>query len=424
MSTGRYVRLSLMMFLQYAIWGAWLPILWPFLAGHRGFDAGEIGWMFMVGGAGALLAPFIAGNIADRYFNTERFLGISHCIGGVLIWYLAEIESVEGFLVFSLVYSLVYSPTISLTNSLALHHLPNRDRQFGLVRVWGTIGWIAVGIAVGQWLRLEYEAEGLDVDAGRADAFKLSGILGLAMGAYCFTLPKTPPSPGVQQNAAFEAIGEVKRQPLLTLFLLAVPVSCIHQFYFNHTSSFLSGFQSDAASNINKVFGVGGGGLMTIGQIAEILVLFAIPMVAKTVSRKTLLAVGLVAYAGRMALFSYAHEVSAFLNVDPVIVLMPAIALHGLCFGCFIFVAYMIVDEETSTDVRASAQSLFNIVIIGVGVIVGSLVASKAATWAGQGTDAGIDYPKLFTLPMWASVASLLLLIFFYPKRSPREPAG
>ena len=141
-------QLSIMMFLQYAIWGAWLPLLWPFLSEHRKFSPDDIGWMFAVGAVGAIVAPFVAGQIADRYFSTERFLGLSHIVGGLLIWQLSAIETFQGFLWFSLAYSLVYSPTMPLTNSLAFHHMPDRDRDFGRVRVWGTIGWIAVGIGI------------------------------------------------------------------------------------------------------------------------------------------------------------------------------------------------------------------------------------------------------------------------------------
>ncbi len=414
---GLYANLSFMMFLQYAIWGAWLPLLWPYLAGHRGFAADQIAWIFSVGAVGALLAPFIAGQIADRWFATERFLGISHLLGAALVWQLSSIETYSGFLWFSLAYSIVYSPTLALTNSLAFHHIPDRDRDFGKIRLWGTLGWIVVGIGIGQWLLHQHTpAEGTPEliaaaqDAGRSDAFRLSALLGLLMGLFCFVLPHTPPAQGQNKNATAEALGEVRRNPLLTLFLLAVPVSCIHQFYFVHTAGFLSTIQTSATESINQVFGVGGGGLMTIGQLAELLVLALIPMLVKRVSRKSLLSIGLLAYAGRMAIFAYAESIP---------VIMAGVALHGLCFGCFIFVAFMIVDEETSIDVRASAQSLFNLVIVGIGIIVGSLIAGYVADWA---TDSAgtLDYTRLFSVPMWASLACLVLLSLFYPARSVR----
>ena len=399
-------RLSVMMFLQYAIWGAWLPLLWPFLTEYRNMTPEQVGNMFAIGAIGAIIAPFIAGQIADRWFATEKFLALSHIVGGVLVWQLASIESYSSFLVFSLIYSVVYSPTLPLTNSLAFHHLDDIDKDFGRVRVWGTVGWIAVGIAIGQWL-LHMHAG--NTTAGMADAFRLSGMLGIAMGAYCLTLPKTPPAKSETQNATGRALSEIKRQPLITLFLLAVPVSCIHQFYFVHTAGFLGGLQQQASGFIdmvNKVVGVGGGGLMTIGQMSEIAVLAMMPVFASKLSRKQLLALGLIAYAVRMALFAN-HEAVGIGGV------MLGVAMHGFAFGCFIFVAFMVVDENTSSDVRASAQSLFNLVIIGIGTIVGSKIATSAATWSTHGEE--LSFNQLFSYPMWASVACLAALLIFYP---------
>ncbi len=416
------VRLSVMMFLQYAIWGAWLPLLWPFLNGHRGFTGDQIGHMFMVGAVGALVAPFIAGQIADRHFATEKFLGISHVVGGLLVWQLARLEGYWAFLGFSLAYSLIYSPTLPLTNSLSFHHLADRDRDFGRVRVWGTVGWIAVGIGIGQWLAFRHTPADLTEEAtlaaqyaGMSDAFRLSGLLGIIMGIYCFTLPSTPPTAGRQQSAAIEALGEIRRNPLLLLFLLAVPISCIHQFYFVHTAGFLAQFQSKTAGAINAVFGVGGGGLMTFGQMAEILVLATIPLVAKKVSRKLLLAIGIAAYALRMYVFAYVGGIAAVTGIPEVALLMFGVALHGLCFGCFIFVAFMIVDEQTTGDVRASAQSLFNLVIVGIGIIAGSYIATSVVPRMAAGEDGTMDFRVLFSVPMWASLACLVVLLLLYP---------
>jgi nucleoside transporter len=379
-------------------------------------DGGQIGNMFAAGAVGAIIGPFVAGQLADRYFSTEKLLGFSHLIGAALIWQLATIESETGFLVFSLIYGLVYAPTLSLTNSLAFHHIPDRDRDFGKVRVWGTLGWIAVGLAMGHWLAFRHTPTGVEQavvsaaqNAGKSDAFRLSAILGAAMGLFCFFLPKTPPSlsdGGARSNATMEAIQEARRQPLLTLFLLAVPVSCIHQFYFMHTEVFLGAKQLEAPGWSKSIFGEGGGGLMTVGQMSEILVLAAVPFFARSVSRKSLLSIGLIAYGVRMALFAYVDVIP----LPTMAVLLSGIALHGLCFGCFIFVAFMVVDENTSPGVRASAQNLFNLVIIGVGVIVGSKIGGWVSDWAGG------DWTRLFETPMWASLVCLVLLCLFYPK--------
>ena len=661
LSASLNIRLSTMMFLQYAIWGSWLLLLWPFLEIHRKFSPGEISDMFAVGAFGAILSPWVAGQIADRWFNTEKFLAISHIVGAVLIWQLADLESYWAFLVFSLLYSIVYTPTLALTNSLAFHHIPDRDRDFGRVRLWGTIGWIVAGISVGQWLlykhtvdetgaterlvqqhlldadgrkRLTREVElsfkegtsqagqklrgvvygtagGQDEDAdhkilvlnvglkekpelkavyardvkteqpvlelmvrrerlqevrdaidqleggsgdadairkrltaysqytlfktkggdvkvgaevivrlkngdeltgrllaqtekvyvlqtpdeseltalrvedidtdrmqegqpiigtlkseneekivvetmageekeipaddqrgrepygvftdemvqaersavenaGKRDAFRFSAVLGLVMGLFCFMLPKTPPKPGQQKSATMEALGEIKKNPLVTLFLLAVPISCIHQFYFVHTSGFLANYQSQAANLINRVFGVGGIGLMTLGQFVEIAVLAAIPLVAKQVSRKSLLAVGIIAYGLRMFLFAYVDVIP----LPEIVTLIVGVSLHGFCFGCFIFVAFLIVDEETTGDVRASAPSLFDLVSVGICIIVGSKIAGWVAELAT--TDGKRDYTQLFSVPMWGAVACLVVLLLFYPggRRSAKTTAA
>ena len=160
---------------------------------------------------------------------------------------------------------------------------------------------------------------------------------------------------------------------------------------------------------------------MTVGQFSELAVLALIPFFAKRLSRKTLLAVGIVGYGLRMVLFAYVNQISAATHIGPVPILIAGVAMHGLCFRCFIFVAFMVVDEQTTGDVRASAQSLFNLVIVGIGTIVGSEIAGWAAEWAtvGKGQpDEHLDYTKLFSVPMWASVACLVALLIFYPRKS------
>ncbi len=438
MDLGLGYRLSLMMFLQYAIWGAWLPFLYVFLNTHLKFEGDEIGWMFTAGGVGAILGPFIAGQVADRWFNTEKYLGLSHIAGAVIVWIMSMTQNTPSddgvgsgfwlFLSLSIAYSLIYSPTIALTNSLAFHHMPDRDRDFGRVRLWGTIGWIAVGIFVGQLLlRVFTPAGGTEAErlteqaAGMTYAFRISAILGLAMGLYCFTLPRTPPQKGKERFAFAETLREVRRAPLVTLFLIAVPVSMIHQFYFIYTGPFLTGFQNQDGgftNVVNSIFGVGGGGMMVLGQVTEILVLFLIPFVAAKWSRKTLLGIGLLAYAVRMFLFAEVEGVMQSIGIPSMVTLLVGVSLHGLCFGCFIFVAFMIVDEECTDDVKATAQNLFNLVIVGIGIVVGSLFTTMlVGEWATpEGATAPV-YDKLFLVPMYMAVGCLLLLLAFYPGR-------
>jgi nucleoside transporter len=409
--TGLMIRLSVMMFLQYAIWGAWLPLMFPFFNEYRGIGAGVIGTIAAVGAAGALVAPFLAGQLADRYMNTEKFLGISHLVGAALVWSMAAVTDVKALMVLSFFYALLYTPTLALTNSLAFYHLPDRDRDFGKVRVWGTIGWIAVGIGIGQYLLYQAGTVRAEQVRGMGDAFRLSAILGVILGLYCFFLPKTPPRREAKKFAPGEALGEVARnRALFWLFLISFPIACIHQFYFVRTAGFLGSDAlglNNAAATINRIFGVGGGGLMTIGQMSEIIVLAIMPFVAKRLPRKTLLSIGLVAYVLRFFVFAYLPHPAA---------VVAALTLHGVCFGCFFFVAFMIVDEQTTPDVRASAQNLYNLIIVGLGVIVGNLFAGWVDTWA-AGPE-GISWRTFFSIPMWIAVACLVLLLVAYPKKS------
>jgi nucleoside transporter len=418
-------RLSVMMFLQYGIWGAWIPILYPYLTGELRFDEDQCGSIMAGGAIGAIFGPFVAGQVADRFFATEKFLGISHLAGAALIYSLTLTTDYRAFLVLSVLFGVVYAPTLALTNSLAFHHLPKGENEFGRIRLWGTIGWIAASIAMGQWLAINYTpaaATAAEIkiaqDAGRADAFVLSAVLGLAMAIFSFTLPHTPPiRNAAEPNAAAKAMRAFLKQPLITIFCLAIPVSCIHQFQVIFTSEFLSTFErasdNEFARSINRVLGVGGGGLMTIGQMTEILVLAALPAIATRVPRKTLLALGLLCYATRAALFVYGGSL-------PLVLL--GVALHGPCFGFFIVACFMIIDEETPKDVRASAQNLFHLVIIGIGIIVGSWVStSVVGKWAKEGTT--MNWAKLFEVPMWASVVCLAALLAFYPNRRRAEEA-
>ena len=438
MGFGLGSRLSLMMFLQYAIWGAWLPFLFVFLKDELRFEGWEIGWMFTAGGIGAIFGPFIAGQVADRYFNTERYLGLSHVAGAFVVFFMSRVENIpsaiEGgvgsgfwlFLSLSILYSLIYAPTIALTNSLAFHHMPDRDRDFGRVRLWGTLGWIAVGIFVGQLLYMYYtpldataKVMAAEQAAGMVNAFRISAILGLAMGIYCFTLPRTPPQSGKEKFAFAETLREVRSAPLVVLFLVAVPISMIHQFYFIYTAPFLLEYQNNGeglTKAINSIFGVGGGGLMTIGQCMEIVVLFLIPFVAAKWSRKTLLIIGIAAYAARMFLFSQVDWLNSAVGIPDMVTLITGVTLHGLCFGCFIFVAFMIVDEECSSDVKATAQNLFNLIIVGVGIVVGSLFSTMlVGEWAT--IDGTLDFGRLFSVPMYMAIGCLLLMLAFYPGR-------
>lgn len=402
-------RLSVMMFLEFAIQGAWLPLIFPFLLHHRGMEQTTVANITAVGAVGAVLSPLVAGQIADRYMNAERVMAILHFIGAAIVLRLAYATGAGELYALSFLYGLLYTPTLALVNSISFRHLPDPTRDFGKVRVFGTAGWICSGIAIGQWLFFRAPTDKAAQFAGMADAMKLSAILGVGLGLYCFTLPRTPPSPGREKSAPVEAMREILRQPLLTLFLLSFVVASVHAFFFNRAADYLASGRMELAADswVNRIFGVGGAGLMTVGQFSELIVLALMPLVVKRVNRKLLFAIGLSAYAARFFLFAYLPTIWA---------VIPALALHGIIFGCFFFLVFITLDEHTTKDVRSSAQNVFNLIIFGVGVILGNLLSGWLGKWVTTGTT--VDWQRFYAIPGWITVGCLVVLLMMYPNRA------
>jgi len=402
-------RLSLMMFLEFAIQGAWLPLLFGFLRNHRGIDQGTVGNILAVGAIGAMLSPMIAGQIADRYLNAERVMALCHFIAAGLVYRIAYATNPNELYVHSFLYGLFLTPTLALVNAISFRHLPDRERDFGKVRVWGTAGWVVAGITIGHWLLFK---AGNDVALQykyMADAMRLAAVLGVALGFYCFTLPATPPSPGRQKSAPAEAMKEILRQPLLTLFLLSFIVASVHAFFFARAAEYLTAGRLELPPDswVNKIFGVGGGGLMTVGQMSELIVLACMPLIIPRVPRKVLFAIGLTAYALRFFAFAYLPYTWA---------IIPALALHGIVFGCFFFLVFITLDEYTTKDVRSSAQNVFNLIIFGVGVIIGNWLSGQLGKWTTR-PDKSIDWQTFYAVPGYITLACLLALLIFYPNR-------
>jgi nucleoside transporter len=402
-------RLSLMMFLEFAIQGAWLPLLFGFLHNHRGLDDVTVGNILAVGAVGAMLSPLVAGQIADRYMNAERVMAFCHFIAAGLVFRIAYATNPNELYLHSFLYGLFLTPTLALVNAISFRHLPDRGRDFGKVRVWGTAGWVVAGIAIGHWLLFKAGNDQALQYKYMADAMKTAAVLGVCLGLYCFTLPATPPAKGREKFAPAEALKEILRQPLLTLFLLAFPVAALHAFFFARAAEYLTSgpVKLPDASWINKIFGVGGAGLMTVGQMSELVVLSLMPLIVKRVPRKVLFAIGLSAYALRFFVFAYLPSAPAIIC---------ALALHGIVFGCFFFLVFITLDEYTTKDVRSSAQNVFNLIIFGVGVIGGNWFSG----WLGHhvsSADKVINWQTFYAIPGFITLACLLALLIFYPNR-------
>jgi predicted MFS family arabinose efflux permease len=252
-------RLSLMMFLEYVIWGSWLPLLALYLSRFLGFSGTEIGWIFATQAVASVTAVFVSGQIADRYFSTERFLAASHVVGGLAMLTLAFQKSFWPFFATMLVYSLAYVPTLSLTNSICFHHLKDAQKEFGRVRLWGTIGWIA---ASWPFVLILKGKEGAALGSALTSIFVVAGLASLALAAVSLMLPATPPARSAgEKYAPLESIKLLRNPTVLVLFVATFLDALVHQCYFQWTSPFLSAIGIPE----NMIMPA-----MSIGQIAEI----------------------------------------------------------------------------------------------------------------------------------------------------------
>ena len=365
-------RLGTMMFLQYALWGAWLPVTARYLSagvaeGGLGFSGSEIGMILgLAGSIGAVAAPFIAGQIADRYFSTERILAALVIIGGVVKWITAYQTDYSAWLVLSIIYSVVYMPTLALSNSITFAHMKDPDSDFPKIRVWGTIGWIAASWAFPMiWLQTDLNFQWMppfivgpevaNVTSRLADALIFSGVISVTYGLFCFMLPNTPPKKDAVEKLAFKKAFELFNQTSFTILVVAsLTVSIIHQIYFLQTGPFLSSIGLKDSQI---------GPAMTVGQFAEIAAMAYLGFFLKRFGFRKVIFLGVLAYAARYAVFGTV--------TFPIWIMVVSQAFHGICYAFFFAGAYIYVDKIADEDVRHSAQTVFGMIILGGGPVIG-----------------------------------------------------
>lgn len=423
MNGSAKTRLSLMMFLQYAVWGAWLPVAGRYLQaapaeGGLGFSGGQVGLILgLAGSIGALTSPFIAGQIADRYFSAERFLAVLLVVGGALKWITAYQTTYMAWLLLSILYSVVYMPTLALSNSVAFANLTDSKKEFPAVRVWGTLGWIAASwIFPMIWLQsdLKFQAmppflAGTEVDnvTGRlVDALKFSGMISLGYAAFCFLLPHTPPKRDAVESLAVAKAFALFRKPSFTLLVLAsLPISIIHQIYFMQTGPFLSsvGLKDSMI-----------GPVMTIGQFAEIFIMAALGLMLKRLGFRWVIVMGALAYFARYGIWG---------TVDlPLEVIVVSQVFHGFCYACFFAAGFIYVDRLASDDIRHSVQTVYGIIILGLGPVLGGLLLGELEGLF-KSAEGVWDYSKLwYTLAAVGLVTGLVIAAFFRDETPPDAP--
>lgn len=404
------VRLFLMMVLQLAVWGAWAPKLFPYM-GMLGFEPWQQSLVGSSWGVAALLGIFFSNQFADRNFSAERFLAVSHLLGGLALVFTAFATSFWPFFAGYLVYSLLYVPTLSVSNSIAFANLDDPAKDFGAVRMGGTIGWMLVSWPFVFLLGAQATPEQVRW------IFLVAAIVSFALAAYSLTLPHTPPkkdAAGADPLAWREAIKLLGVPFVGVLFVVTFIDSVIHNGYFVMADAFLTQ-RVGIAGNLSML-------VLSLGQLAEILTMFVLGGVLIRLGWKATMIIGILGHAARFSVFAF------FADSVPVIIAVQL--LHGVCYAFFFATVYIFVDAVFPKDVRSSAQGLFNLLILGVGAVAASfLFPSLMGRMTLPSPDGGpprVDYQSLFLVPTGMALVAVVLLALFFrpPEKRPVHPVA
>jgi len=389
-----YTRLSVMMFLEFFIWGAWFVTMGTYLTGPLGFSDAENALAYATQSWGAIIAPFVIGLIADKYVNAERLLGAIHLVGAVLMYRIAKTSEFATFYPYLLLYMILYMPTLALVNAISFRQLDDPARRFGLIRFWGTFGWIVAGLLISFGFNWDSQADQL------RNTFTMAAVASLALGVFSFTLPATPPKKGGAGGGLREALGldalALLRDRNFLIFFAASILICIPlAFYYQHANQFLTEVQVANAA-----------GIQTIGQMSELVFMLLVPFFLKRFGMKMTLLIGMLAWAARYVLFAYGNA------GELVFMLILGIALHGMCYDFFFVSGQVFTDSKAGPRYKSAAQGLITLATYGVGMLIGFWVAGQLT--AAFAIDGGHDWRSIWIYPAaFAAVIAVLFALLF-----------
>jgi nucleoside transporter len=381
------IRLSLMMFLNYVIWGSWYVTLGAYLTINLKFSGTQAGAVFGTTALASMISPFFVGLIADRFFASERVLAALHLLGAVLLFFVTKATSFGPVYALMFLYCLCYFPTIALTNSLTLQHLKDPGRDFPLIRVFGTLGWIAIGVTIGR----------LGVETSTVP-FLLAAGASVLMSIFSLTLPHTPPpSKGqtvtLRRILGLDALVMLKRSSF-AVFAVASILACIPlTFYFSFTNAYLNELHVENAA-----------GKMALGQASEVVMMLLMPFILRRITVRSILIMGLLAWSVRYMLLAYGNPDAGLW------MFYVAILLHGICYDFFFMTGQLYTDQEAPPNLRSAAQGLITFLTYGVGMLIGSLIAGRTVDYFTH-TVAGVVARNWRSFWISSSLAAFLILL-------------
>ncbi|MCW3115411.1 MAG: transporter [Segetibacter sp.] len=408
MKTAVRFQLSFMMFLNFFVWGGWYVTMGTYLKSIPGITDVQVGIAYGSQSLGAIIAPFIIGLIADRYFAAQKILGVLHLIGAVILYYISTVGSFSAFYPAILIYMILFMPTLALVNSISFKQISIPEKDFANIRVWGTVGWIVAGLIIA-WLSWEQKNT-------LVDTFRLSAGVSVVIGLFSFTLPNTPPPKAgtkttFREIIGLDAIGLLKDKNFLIFFLASLLICIPLAFYYQETNIFL-----------NEIKVEGAAGKMTYGQMSELLFLFLMPFFFSRLGVKKMLLIGMVAWAIRYLFFAYGDTGSGMW------MLYAGIILHGICYDFFFVTGQVYTNEVAGEKIRSSAQGMITLATYGVGMLIGfwiaGLVAEKYTTADGH------LWKNIWLVPAGISLVVFLMYAFLFkeekkkPISEPQAEAG
>lgn len=395
-ATTKY-QLSAMMFLEFFIWGGWFVTLGTYLGSNLSASGGQIGQAYSTQSWGAIIAPFIIGLIADRFFNAERILGFLHLVGAGLMYMMSQSADFGSFYPLVLGYMILYMPTLALVNSVSFNQMTDPAKEFSYIRVWGTIGWIVAGLVISyifSWDSADAIANGM-----LSNTFLMVAIASGILGLLSFTLPKTPPKVdkskkvSISDMLGLEALSLLKDRNFLVFFLASILICIPLAFYYAQANPFLVEIGMENAT-----------GKMTIGQASEVIFMLLLPIFFKRYGIKMTLLIGMLAWTVRYLLFAFGDV------GETGFMLILGIALHGICYDFFFVSGQIYTDSKAGEKVKSAAQGLITLATYGLGMLIGFYIAGKIAD-ANLIEEGVHNWEKIWTWP--AIFAAIVMALFF-----------